>query len=73
MLAVDKAITFIVDSGLNYEVGPFGTAVEGSEKEVIALLQKLLASHISTEYLINVQFHVGEDKLSNRDKVAKFR
>ena len=73
MLAVDQAIALIQKSGLNYEVGPFGTAVEGPEKQVVELVQKLLHSELSSEFLINVQFHVGEDRFSNTDKVAKFR
>ena len=73
MAAVDVAIGFIQSSGLAYEVGPFGTSVEGASHTVEELVHLLLHSSISKEFLLNVQFHVGDDKLSNTAKVAKFR
>ena len=73
MAAVDVAIGIIQSSGLAYEVGPFGTSVEGASNTVEELVRLLLHSSISEEFLLNVQFHVGDDKLSNTAKVAKFR
>ena len=73
MELVDDAIAIIQMSGLTYEVGPFGTSVEGPSSLVHATIQKLLASHTATEFLLQVQYHVGPTRLSNQEKVAKFR
>jgi hypothetical protein len=47
--------------------------VEGEASSIQELVHNLLKSTISKEFLLNVQYHVGTDKLSNADKVAKFR
>ena len=73
MAEVDAAIVHIQDSGLSYEVGPFGTSVEGSKTAVHSLINDLLSLTTSKEFLLNVQYHVGENRLSNAEKVAKFR
>ncbi len=73
MTAVDQAIALIQSAGLTYEVGAFGTSVEGEARVVQELVRNLLESTISKEFLLNVQYHVGVDKLSNKQKVAKFR
>lgn len=73
MQAVDKAIFIIQESGISYEVGPFGTSIEGNAVDVMKLIQTLLESDISQEFLLNAQYHVGPARLSNIDKVAKFR
>ena len=73
MAEVDAAIALIQDSGLTYEVGPFGTSVEGPKTAVQRLIDDLLSLSTSKEFLLNVQFHVGENRLSNAEKVAKFR
>ena len=73
MAAVDQAIALIQSVGISYEVGPFGTSVEGEASSIQELVHNLLKSTISKEFLLNVQYHVGTDKLSNADKVAKFR
>ena len=73
MQAVDKAILIIQKSGISHEVGPFGTSIEGNMTDVMKLIQCMLDSTISEEFLLNVQYHVGQARLSNIDKVAKFR
>jgi len=73
MVEVDAAIALIQDSGLSYEVGPFGTSVEGPKTAVQRLIDNLLSLSTSKEFLLNVQYHVGDDRLSNAEKVAKFR
>jgi uncharacterized protein YqgV (UPF0045/DUF77 family) len=73
MEAVDEAIALIQSAGVSYEVGPFGTSVEGDVDAVNDLIHKLQKSMIAKEFLLNVQYHVGGDKLSNVEKVAKFR
>ena len=73
MAAVDQAIALIQSVGISYEVGPFGTSVEGNIDSINDLIHLLQKSAITKEFLLNVQYHVGEDKLSNAEKVAKFR
>lgn len=73
MAEVDAAIVHIQDSGLSYEVGPFGTSVEGPKIAVQNLIDDLLSLTTCKEFLINVQYHVGDDRLSNAEKVSKFR
>jgi len=73
MAAVDQAISLIQHASVSYEVGPFGTSVEGDVDAVNDLIRKLQKSTIAKEFLLNVQYHVGGDKLSNTEKVAKFR
>lgn len=70
---VDEAIALIQSSGLSYEVGPFGTSVEGPQEEVNALILALQQLDNTEEFLLNVQYHIGEQRRSNSDKVAKFR
>ena len=73
MRQVDAAIEIIQGSGLTYEVGPFGTSVEGPKATVQKLIDDLLSVTNCEEYLLNVQYHIGENRLSNEEKVAKFR
>ena len=73
MVQVDAAIALIQDSGLSYEVGPFGTSVEGPKTAVQNLIDNLLTLTTCDEFLLNVQYHIGENRLSNEEKVAKFR
>jgi len=73
MAAVDQAIALIQSVGISYEVGPFGTSVEGEAEAVEELVHHLLKSVVSKEFLLTVQYHVGGNKLSNEEKVAKFR
>lgn len=73
MAQVDAAIALIQDSGLTLEVGPFGTSVEGPKIQVQSLIDRLLSLTTCEEFLLNVQFHTGENRLSNEEKVAKFR
>ena len=73
MAAVDEAIALIQSVGVSYEVGPFGTSIEGDIDAVNNLIHNLQKSAITKEFLLNVQYHVGGDKLSNEEKIAKFR
>ena len=73
MAAVDAAIALIQNSGLTYEVGPFGTSLEGPKTAIQKLIDDLLLLSTCEEFLLNVQYHVGENRLSNEEKVAKFR
>lgn len=73
MAEVDAAIALIQNSGLTYEVGPFGTSIEGPKTAVQKLINDLLSLTTCEEFLLNVQYHVGDNRLSNTEKVAKFR
>lgn len=73
MQAVDQAIAIIQQSNLAHEVGPFGTSIEGPIEAVEELIAALLRTSHTEEYLLNVQYHIGEERLSNLQKVAKFR
>jgi len=73
MSIIDIAIECIKNSGLEYEVGPFGTSVEGENSAVQKLIKELLSQRICEEFLVNVQYHVVASRLSNAEKVSKFR
>lgn len=73
MSIIDIAIECIKNSGLEYEVGPFGTSLEGENCAVQEVIKELLSQRICEEFLVNVQYHVGDSRLSNAEKVSKFR
>ena len=56
MSIIDIAIECIKNSGLEYEVGPFGTSVEGENSAVQKLIKELLSQRICEEFLVNVQY-----------------
>ena len=70
---VDEAIAIIQASGVRYSVGPFGTSVEGEQGEINELVLELQNLKTTPEFLLNVQYHLGENRLTNDEKVAKFR
>jgi len=70
---VDEAIAIIQASGVRYNVGPFGTSVEGEQSLINELVLQLQNLKTTPEFLLNVQYHLGEHRLSNDEKVAKFR
>jgi uncharacterized protein YqgV (UPF0045/DUF77 family) len=70
---VDEAIDIIQASGVRYSVGPFGTSVEGEQGVINELVLELQNLKTTPEFLLNVQYHLGENRLSNDEKVAKFR
>lgn len=70
---VDEAILIIQASGVRYSVGPFGTSVEGEQGVINELVLELQNLKTTPEFLLNVQYHLGENRLSNDEKVAKFR
>ena len=70
---VDEAIAIIQASGVRYSVGAFGTSVEGEQGAINELVLELQNLKTTSEFLLNVQYHLGENRLSNDEKVAKFR
>lgn len=73
MNEIDRAIDLIKSTALEVEVGAFGTSVEGDLSTIEALISQLLRMSFGNEFLLNVQYHAGETRLSNYDKVSKHR
>ena len=74
-LLIDKAISAIKESGLNYKVCPFETVVEGESEAVYALIHKIqtqtLGEHCN-ELLINIKIHAATRNLSFSEKLEKY-
>jgi len=73
MSRVDEAIAIIQASGVIFSVGPFGTSVEGERGVINELVLQLQNLKTTPEFLLIVQYHLGENRLSNDEKVAKFQ
>jgi len=77
MPQIDEAILLIQHSGLSYEVGPFGTSVEGSYEQVIQLITAVNTMMNETgkvEWVLNVQFHIKPDApVTMQEKISKHR
>ena len=71
---VDKAIDLIAKSGLNYEVCPFETVVEGTSLQVFELLEKIkqVGLENSNEILINVKLHAANRDVFFEEKLEKY-
>lgn len=74
---VDEAISFIQQSGIKYEVGPFATVIEGKYDEVMTVIhgvnEYLFKKHCS-EWICNVQIQIRSDRdVVGSDKTEKFR
>jgi uncharacterized protein YqgV (UPF0045/DUF77 family) len=77
MQQIDNAIQLIQASGLKYEVGPFGTSVEGSYEQVLQLItaiNNLMNETSKVEWVLNVQFHIKpEAPVTMKEKISKHR
>jgi uncharacterized protein YqgV (UPF0045/DUF77 family) len=72
---IDQAIELIEKSGLNYQVCPFETVVEGSTEAVYALIQKIQENCLKSgckELLLNIKIHAAVDSLNFKDKLEKY-
>ena len=74
---VDEAIEIIQKSGIQHEVGPFATVVEGRYEEVmkvIHLINEQLYQKDCTEWISNVQIQIrsGGD-ITEEEKTEKFK
>ena len=72
---VDKAISLIQDSGLNYKVCPFETVVEGSTDAVYQLIQKIQEEILKNgceELILNIKIHAANRDLSFSEKLEKY-
>lgn len=72
---VDKAISLIQNSGLNYKVCPFETVVEGSSDKVYTLIRQIQEETLKNnceELIINIKIHAANRDLSFSEKLAKY-
>ena len=74
---IDRAIDLIRQSGLEYEVGPFSTSVEGSLPDFLNLTQKIRSAVHEAgleEVLINIQIHShAQTHVRAKDKTQAHR
>ncbi len=73
---IDEAIELIEKSGLNYQVCPFETVVEGSSEAVYALIQKIQDNCLKSgcnELLLNIKIHAANNSLNFSDKLGKYQ
>lgn len=74
---VDEAIAVIQQSGIQYEVTPFATVLEGTYDEVTRLLHQIneeLYKKGCAEWISNVQLQVrSQGDVTGAEKTEKFR
>ena len=74
---VDEAIAVIQRSAIKYEVGPFGTVLEGSYEEVMKVIHEInewLLQKGCAEWISNVQIQIRSDGgVTANEKVDKFK
>jgi uncharacterized protein YqgV (UPF0045/DUF77 family) len=77
MDCIDQAIQIIHQSGLAFEVGPFGTSVAGTHTEIMELVTQInswMAASSPTEWLLNIQLHIHPHAaITMEQKTAKHR
>ena len=77
MPLIDQAISLIQQCGLTYEVGPFGTSVEGSYDNILQLITSIntmMNKNGKVEWVLNVQFHIKpEASVTMQQKISKHR
>lgn len=73
---VDEAIAVIQATGIKYEVGPFGTILEGNYEAVLNVIQKVneyLYEKGCAEWIAQVQLQVRSNgDITSDEKTAKF-
>lgn len=74
---VDEAIAVIQQSGIQYEVGPFATVVEGTYDQVMKVIHDIneyLQNGNCPEWITNVQIQIrSREDMTALEKVEKFR
>jgi uncharacterized protein YqgV (UPF0045/DUF77 family) len=74
---VDEAIALIERKGLNYEVGPFSTSIEGDWAAIAELVEEIrdaLFTKGLDEFLVQLQVQFDRQKpVSASEKTAKFK
>ncbi len=73
---VDEAILVIQQSGIKYDIGPFATVVEGTYKDVMAVVNAVnehLISKTCNEWIASVQINMRSNSdITAEEKVSKF-
>lgn len=73
---VDEAISVIVGSGINCEVGPFATVIEGTYAEVMDVVNAVnehLFSKGCNEWIASIQINMrSKSDITAGEKVSKF-
>ncbi len=72
---IDACIELIQQSGLNYQVTPFETVLEGPYREVMDLVDQIYAraNELSAEIVLNIRIHSKRDTdVIASDKTDKF-
>jgi len=73
---VDEAIGIIKSSGIQYEVGPFATILEGRYEEVMAVVNQVneyLFAKRCPEWIANIQVQIRSNgPITGDEKTAKF-
>ena len=73
---VDEAIAIIQQSGINYEVGPFATVIEGTYADVMKVINDVneyLFSRACNEWITNVQIQIrSSGPITSLEKTSKF-
>lgn len=74
---IDEVIAIIRTAGMAYEVGPFGTTVEGPYENVMALIHRIndwMAANSAAEWVLNIQLHIAPAQaVTMQQKTAKHR
>jgi len=74
---VDEVISIIQQSGIQYEIGPFATVLEGKYNEVMKLTHAIndhLFNRNCSEWITNLQIQIrsGSD-ITSLEKIVKFK
>lgn len=73
---VDEAIAIIQQSGINHEVGPFATVLEGTYDEVMEVIRQVneyLYSRNCSEWITNLQIQIrSAGDITGDEKTAKY-
>ena len=74
---VDEAIAVIQQSGIQHEVGPFATVLEGTYDEVIQVIHQVnehLLQRGCAEWITNVQIQIRRNgPITGNEKTEKFQ
>ncbi|MDE3125786.1 MAG: thiamine-binding protein [Bacteroidota bacterium] len=74
---VDEAIGIIQQSGIDYEVGPFATVVEGKYDDVMQVIKNVnehLYQRGCSEWIQNIQIQIRNNAdITGLEKTKKFK
>lgn len=74
---VDEAIAIIQQSGIQYEVGPFATVLEGSYEAVMKVINDVneyLYQKGCAEWISNIQLQIrSKGDITGNEKTAKYQ